>query len=653
MAYNNNLKVFFVLILLATAIPSLAHNGYGCSHMYKKKVAAAKATVASPEEDYYDVKYVQLDLQMNSTSTDITGDVTTHAQVRVSSLSQYVFELSSQLTIDAVYINGTPAPSITQVGSIVQVALPLALSQNSMFTARVQYHGQTTAGTGFFTRGLNLATLSTGTKLMYTLSDMYTAEDWWPAKQSIQDKIDSADIWVTVPDSLKAGSNGLLQHITPMSGNKSRYEWKTRYPIEYYLISVSVAPYSDYSYYMHYTDGSGDSMLIQNYVYDSASFMTPARKAAFDTTGLIVDHFSKLFGRYPFYKEKYGHCMAEPLGGGMEHQTMTTLAYAQSTLIAHELGHQWWGDHVTYGTWADIWLSEGFASYCEQLFVEHFWGEAAAKSYRTGVFNRVMGSAGGTLYVDDTTQAWRVFDSRLTYAKGASVAHMLRYMAPHDSLYFKLLRNYQSQYAFGLAVTEDLHTMAEQVYGIDLDTFFSQWVYKEGYPTYGLKWYQDGNKVYLQINQTTSKPSSVSVFAMPVEIQLKSANGDTVVRVYNDMATQNYSLNWDKTITGLAIDPDNQILNKNGSIANDPKLSVAIFDVDNIKVFPNPAGDTWQISGLPSDAELELTDIYGRKVWKGRSRIGTIPAKHLPAGIYILTIQVNSTKPHQLKLVKE
>lgn len=345
--------------------------------------------------------------------------------------------------------------------------------------------------------------------------------------------------------------------------------------------------------------------------------------------------------------------MAEPLGGGMEHQTMTTLAYSQSTLIAHELGHQWWGDHVTYGTWADVWLSEGFASYCEQLFVEHFWGTAAAKSYRTGVFNKVMNSAGGTLYVDDTTQVWRVFDSRLTYAKGATVAHMLRYMAPQDSLYFKLLRTYQNQYAFGLAVTEDLHTIAEQVYGIDLDTFFNQWVYKEGYPTYGLKWYQDGNRVYLQINQATSKPSSVSAFAMPVEIQLKSANGDTVVRVYNDMATQNYSFNWDKTITGLTIDPDNHILNKNGAITNDPKLSVSAFDLDKVKIFPNPAGDTWQVSGLPSDAELELTDISGRQVWKGRSRIDTIPAKHLSAGTYILTIQANGIKPQQLKLIKE
>lgn len=649
----SNLKVTFTFLLLLAVYSAGAHNGGSCSHMYKKRTTANKATTATPEEDYYDVKYLKFDLGLTNTSTAITGDVTTHAQITAPGFNVYAFELNSQITIDSVFINGTKTTSYNRSGSIVRVNLPSVLPINSLFTSRVFYHGQPTAGTGFFTRGLNTAILSTGTRIMYTLSDMYTAEDWWPSKQSIQDKIDSADIWVTVDDTLKAGSNGLLKNITPMPGGKKRFEWKTRYPIEYYLISVAVAPYADYSYYMHFTDGSGDSMLVQNYVVDSASFMTPANRSALDTTGYIVDYFSKLFGKYPFYKEKYGHCMAVTLGGGMEHQTMTTLAYATPTLIAHELGHQWWGDHVTYGTWQDIWLSEGFASYTEQLYIEHFHSSAAMQAYRTDVHSDVIASPGGTVYVDDTTSTSRVFSPRLTYRKGAAVTHMLRYMAPHDSLFFKLLRNFQLQYAFGLAITADLHQMAEQIYGIDLDTFFNQWIFKEGYPIYSLKWHQNGSQVYLQINQSVTRPASVPMFAMPVQIRLQSASGDTVVKLYNDMNSQNYSFNWGKAITGLQIDPYDNIVNKNGPIIPDPKLSVSYFDIEKVKVSPNPTGNNWEIANLPANAKLVLTEITGKVIWKGNATAKTVvPATTLPSGNYILTIHTTGNKPQQCKLVK-
>ncbi len=174
-------------------------------------------------------------------------------------------------------------------------------------------------------------------------------------------------------------------------------------------------------------------MLVQHFIYDTAS-LYPVIKSAIDSTPGMVDYFSTLYGRYPFWKEKYGHCTA-PLGGGMEHQTMTTLGAFTTPLIAHELGHQWWGDCVTYGSWRDIWMSEGWASYTEQLYIEHFRSVAAAQAYRTTVFNRVSGSPGGSVYVDDTTNVYRVFDSRLTYDKGAAVAHMLRYIAPGDAAF--------------------------------------------------------------------------------------------------------------------------------------------------------------------------------------------------------------------------
>jgi aminopeptidase N len=634
----------------------LSAHSHQCSSAGKNK-SAAKNTSATVEEDYYDVTHVNYNLAMSNISTNISGIVRTTAKV-VSPLDIYAFELDQQLTIDQITINGTPVSlsNLSTNGYVRKLTLGSTLPVNSTLIAQVSYHGQPTNGTGFFTRGLNQVQLSSGTNIMYTLSDMYTAKDWWPCKQNINDKIDSVDIFITVPDSLKAGSNGLLISVTPPQAGTRGFYWKSNYPIDYYLISVAVAPYADYSYYMHFTDGSGDSMLIQNYVYDSLSFMTPARKAALDGTGATVDHFSKLFGKYPFYKEKYGHCMAEPLGGGMEHQTMTTLAYAQPTLIAHELGHQWWGDNVTYGSWADIWLSEGFATYCEQLYTEQFVGIADAKTLRTTTFNKVIngiGTNGGTVFVDDTTSTSRVFDSRLTYAKGASVAHMLRYMAPQDNLFFNVLRTYQQQFAYGHAITSDLQQIAEQTYGIDLDTFFNQWIYLEGYPTYSVKWYQNGNKFYLNISQTTSKPTSVPYFAMPVELKLKSASGDTTINLYNSSASQYYNLEIDRVITGLEVDPENHILNKVGAITNDPTVGISVKNLLHVEISPNPSSDGWVVKNIPQNARLVLTNIEGKLLWQSVASDSVyIPAQHLPKGHYLLTITMQDSVSHNYKLAK-
>lgn len=646
------MKVNFTLfyLLLSTGL-SFAHNGHQCADRKQHAGSMAKTTIATPEEDHYDITHLKFNISLTNTGTAVSGDVITTARVAVASMPVYAFELDPQITVDSFKLNGQ-LMTVASAGSVRTVNLTTPLTNNAVFTAQVFYHGQPTNGTGFFTRGLNHVALGSGTHIMYTLSDMYTADDWWPSKQSLVDKIDSVDMWVTVPAGIKAGSNGLLKNVTAMPGGSSRYEWKTNYPIVYYLISVAVAPYGDYSYYMHFSN-SNDSMLVQNYVYDSLAYMTPARKAALDTTGLIVDHFSDLFGRYPFWKEKYGHCIAEPLGGGMEHQTMTTLAYAETNLIAHELGHQWWGDHVTYTSWRDIWLSEGFATYCEQLFREHFWGTAAAKILRTQTFNNVTAANDGSVYVDDTTSANRVFNSRLTYRKGAAVAHMLRYVAPDDATYFQLLRDFQQSYANGLAVTEDLKNMAATLYNRNLDTFFNQWVYNEGHPTYSMKWYQAGDDVYLQVNQVASKPSSVSVFAMPLEIKLQSAAGDTTIKVYNDQASQNYSLKWGKTMTGLAIDPDDHVVNKQGFITKDPLLNIGSPGITtSVNIYPNPAKEEWIIEHAPK-GEYALYDLSGKKLWqsKGNGKL-KVPATQLAPGNYTLVIAARGMENKTFHLVK-
>jgi len=630
-------------LLFFPTITSLAQADvihYDCSR--QKRLDAAhgkeKPMVADAREEGYDLRYIKLDLALDNLSPQLSGNAFIRAVVGDAPLQHYVFELSEGYTIDSLRFNEVLLP-VSTTGTVREVTLPTALPAGAALEAQVYYRGQPAAGAGFFSAGIRTEVSPEWKQsITYTLSEPYFASDWWPVKQSLQDKIDSSDVWITVPSGLRAGSNGLLEQVTLLPGGRSRFEWKSHYPIDYYLISMAVGPYDEYAYYMHFED-SNDSMLVQNYIYSDTAAFTQY-KPGMDATADMVSYFSSLFGRYPFWKEKYGHCFST-LSGGMEHQTMTTIGVTAPALIAHELGHQWFGNHVTYERWGDVWLSEGFATYCEQLFLEHFHGNAQEViNYRTSQYNNVMSQAGGRVFVDDTTTSNTLFNARLVYDKGAAVVHMLRYLAPQDSLFFNMLKTYQQQHSYGLAATADLKQIAEQVYGTDLDTFFNQWIYGEGYPTWTAKWAQANNTVFLQLNQTTSKPASVALFATPLSIRLSSAQGDTIVKVYNDQATQLYQFAWSKTMSGMSIDPNNDILNKTGSITNDPKLGLENVPGTGIAILPNPTATEWLVTGIRPGIVWTLTDMVGRTIYTATAQSDRllIPAAQLPAGMYLLRL---------------
>lgn len=651
-------KLFGVYIAICVLLlPLVVTAQHECNSKARAK-GERKTTVAAPEEHDYDIKGLKFDIEMTNTSTAVSGNVITYARTNIAGFTDYVFELDNLLTLDSVKINNqlVNSSNITTIGAVRRIALTNPLAVNTDFTAQVFYHGQTPSGNGqFFTGGLNYVKLGNSINMVYSLSDPYFADDWWPCKQSLTDKIDSVAMWITVDDTLKAGCNGLLQKVTALPGNKSRFEWKTNYPIDYYLIAVAVAPYKEYNYYMHFTDGSGDSMLVQNFVYDSAAFLTPVTKGYIDSTGNTIDYFSKLFGRYPFHLEKYGHCITE-LGGGMEHQTMTFMSrqYISPTLIAHELGHQWWGNNVTYGKWEDIWLSEGMATYTEQLYLEQFQGNVAAKALRTSNFNYVMSVTNGSVWVDDTTNVNRVFDGRLTYAKGGAVAHILRYLAPKDSLFFAGLRTFQQQYKYNTALTKDFKAVMEQTYGQPLDSFFRQWIYGEGYPIYNVRWEQANNVVHVKVVQATSDPS-VRVFNVPLQVKLLSANGDTTVTINITDTAHHNIFTWDKTLTSITVDPDNHILDRTNSTVRDPALlSVPVDIYSKLKVYPNPATDGWHLEHLVPGSTIKLYRINGQAVWqqdKTNDR-AYIPAAELPQGCYLLQVQAAGGEIYYRKLVK-
>jgi aminopeptidase N len=658
------MKFLTLFILFTISTFCFAQNHCAIVKQSQKNLLPKVAIKSIADMAQYDSKHVKLELEMDNNTIDIiNAKATIINKVIVSSFTNYVFELNDNLTIDSLKINNI-LHSVQTFGFTREVALLNTLNQNAVFVVEVFYHGTPSSGasSALGSGVTNDNSPSWGNVVTWTLSQPYSAADWWPCKQALNDKLDSCDVWVKVPKNLKAGSNGKLLEIDSSLVLTHIYKWHNSRPIDYYLISVAIAKYKDYSIYAHPVGLNGDSILIQNYIYDNPNTLA-FFKNNIDITAPILEYFSDKLGIYPFYKEKYGHCMA-PLGGGMEHQTMTTIgSFANLSIIAHELGHQWFGDNVTCATWKDIFINEGFASYTEQLFYEQF-DPTTARPNMDAVHQSVLGNLGGSIYVDDTSNVGRIFDTRLSYDKGNAVIHSLRFEINNDSLFFLCLRNFQQTFANKTATIENLKTSILNSIGIDYSTFFNQWIYGEGYPKFSLKYNTLGSKVVLSLNQTTTMPSITPLFKTSIEIKLKSGNVDTTIRVFTSKLVDTFYTSYSEPISSIEIDPNQWILNGVGTIVLDTSLNPnpPLLNTENElnkinlpDVYPNPYNDQLHLKNINNIQRIEIFNQMGQLIQKienlkiNNKIINTLA---WPNGAYLINFIDYNSKTFSLKTIK-
>ncbi|HRD57894.1 MAG TPA: M1 family aminopeptidase [Ferruginibacter sp.] len=637
----------------------------------------------------YDLKYYRLALRLNpdtsiSTGKYVWGNITTYFTTGISNFNRINFDFASALVCDSVYYHGVKlAPAnILEIGDTLRITIPTIANVNTLDSIHVFYKGTPPQVPGWTTTGFVRSTHNPSGSYIYTLSEPYSAHTWWPCKSMIaSDKADSVDFYISTPSAFRVAANGKRISETTGGGQRLTY-WKHRYPISTYQIALGVANYVQYPASPTIVNIGGTNMDLYNLLWNGTN--TANAQTALNRTADMLTVMSNRFSDYPFKNEKYGH-YTFGFGGGMEHNTfsgMGTTTYDATndwSVIAHELGHQWFGAAVTCGSWRDIWVNEGFARYSEVVYLE---GKANGNgitttptAHRASFKSNARTAKAKSIYQADTSSMGAIFSpSVYIYERGAMFISMLR-KTLGDSKFFQALQNYQTDptLQYKNAFTDDVKRHMEAVTGLDLSEMFSDWVYNIGHPQYATAtWNNIGNQVILRLVQTPTSGSTNIHFDVPLVIRFSriSPAQDTTVVIFDRGGTL-YTVNngvfttigagnmiqvglpFVPSASGIAFDPESEVL-VDATFTRDAGLTLLATKLLEFTAVKNNnnAKLSWKLDQSTDynsfDVERSFDGTNFTKIAtqnKNQFSNGTIQFNHtdfnMPSGIIYYRIRVN------------
>jgi len=559
---------------------------YLCSHEKSASRWQTQNSTLNQNQEKIDIKFYELNLDIDFNSSRIHGSVTVNGVIGNIYPDFIELDLYDNMTVDSILQNNIPILYLHENDMLKIPLSDITLDDENLFSLTIFYQGTPDhcgAGGFKFDEHQNIGHV-------WTLSEAYCARSWWPCKDDPSDKADSVNIIVSVPiePAYIVASNGLLSSTT-INNNKKTYFWKERYPITTYLVSLAIYPYTKWVD-QYVSPISSDTMLIEHYVFPDRY---EASYPNYSLTKDMLSFFSELFGEYPFISEKYGHADFT-WGGGMEHQTLSSMGSFSQNLMVHELGHSWWGNLITCKTFNDIWLNEGFARYCQALWAEHMYGREAYFDF----MNNHAYYGAGTIYVENPSSNSQIFSAGLSYNKASWVLHMLRHKVG-ETMFFDILKSYASNdsLSYNAASTSDFQKVCEDISGLDFEQFFQQWIYGEKYPKYELSWWHEGNGIY---NVKIDQVQSYNFFSMPIDLKFSGSAGpmlvDTTIVIENNNFSQLYEFSgFNFLVENVMLDPENWILKE---------ATYSVNEIDNIlpdrveveKAFPNPFNSKVKLS---------------------------------------------------------
>ncbi len=555
----------------------------------------------------FDVLHYNISLYIDIGGETISGNTVITATAEEAGLDSIDLDLTV-LGVDSVMSGGAPAAFVYD-DPVLSIDLGASYAVGDTFEVQVFYGG--TPGNegpsgfgGFYFGGVPVHAYQMGVGL--TADPPSMGKFWFPCWDWPCDKATSEYHISLAGTKTKARCNGdFVGTDYDSTANRTTWHWDNSYQIAPHCMTVNAGRFAELV--------DSTYAWITNWV-----FPTQAEDAEihFENVALMMEGFLYRYGSYPF--STFGY--VQEAKGDMEHQTCVTHVtsaiqpnHIYDWLLAHEMGHMWWGDCVSVGDWRDVWLSEGFATYGEALYREYGYG---MEDYHSYVQSSLMGpafSAGRNSPIYDPINLW----GSLTYEKAATVLHMLRHVIG-DSLFFASLAEYRQTYEYSYAVTPDFIAIVESVSGQELDWFFGEWIYDVGWPDYEYIWIYEpagpGYELTLTIDQVHTEGP---VFTMPVDIGISTAGGDTLVVVWVDEAHEEFVFTLAGLPVGVELDPDNWILDTALDLTAGVRPDTGGPLGLRLEAAPNPfTGSTtlrFAVSS-PQRVSVEIFTASGRKV---------------------------------------
>jgi aminopeptidase N len=615
---NLGFIVLFIFISLPVIAQQHSRGAEMCSHRKSLNTSLIDRSIksANSPKHSFDVLNYTLNINLVNCMTapypnSFVADITINFKVD-SVLNMIVLDADkSSLSIDSVRLNGV---SFVHTAKKLTIQLDRTYNPGEIADVRIYYKHADVTDYALYASG----------GFVFTDFEPEGARKVLPCYDRPSDKA-TTDITAIIPSTGRIGSNGRLEDSVQI-GNTYKYHWISRDPVATYLVVL--------------TGKIGYKLDIVNWTNPNTSEVIPIRfyyNAGENPGGIknmignLTTFFSQKFGDHPFEKNGFTSLNNEFSWGGMENQTLTSLCkncWNDESLIAHEYAHQWFGDMVTCGTWADIFLNEGFATWADALWTENQGGYAAYKE--------VMIGNAGYYFVSNphwaiSVPSWAVvtpdanilFNYAITYMKGSCVLHMLRYTLG-DEVFFPALKSYATdltEFKYKSATIEDFKNKMETESGQQLDWFFDQWVYKPDHPKYeniyGIYPQQNGQWT-VQFCAKQKVQGFLPYFQMPIELKIDFSDGtDTLVRVFNSFNEQYFKFDFDKKPSLVTFDPNDDILLKEGTTIVNDKDFTAVSNNFKLQVNPNPISLNSVISyklEKPGSISIDLYTNTGNKV---------------------------------------
>lgn len=620
-------------------VPPLDHRQVvalpGSDHPHRVS-SSGTHSAASPG---FDATYYDLQLRIELNPNNLVGTVRVRGIATIP-MSQLTLDFESGMRVEGVLDKTGQALASSHQDNALSISLAGAAAAGDTVDVTIYYEGlPVSAGLG----GFVFDTLQNGKPAIWSLSEPYSARTWWPSRDHPNDKADSVDVRIEVPEPLTAASNGLLQQVEDIAGGYRRFTFRHRYPIATYLVSVAVAEYDvDEQTYLRPPAlaqdlGSLDLPLIHYSFAGSGAFEGSHPQFGFKYITDIFPVLERWFGPYPFANEQYGHAQFT-FGGAMEHQTLSSMTTTYQGTMAHELAHQWFGDSVSPESWRDLWLNEGFATFGELAY----WKESDFPEVHDQVFDiyfkRAL-QAEGTLVLEDTTDVLEMFSHSRVYSKGWMVLRMLRGIVG-EVPFRRILQTFASdpRYSYGTASTADFVALAETISGQSLGYFFDQWVTEGvGYPTYAATWGKRPAGSSWDVEVTLEQTAGTRTFQMPIWIEVQTSSEDQQFLVFNQLDRETFIFTVQGEPTGVIIDPDRWVLRSEDVVVTDKETAAELPVAPSLQLYPIPAVGWISIkSGHTVPVSAELVDGLGRIVARRTLQPGTSRwlLDGLAAGLY-------------------